>query len=239
MATYVLIHGSWLGGWSWDRVRPMLEGAGHRVFAPTLAGMADRRHLAAPHLGLSVHINEIVELMERQAVTDAILVGHSYGGMVIAGTGGMIPGRIGRLCYVDGLLPRSGQSAFDLIPLMKEHFGQSPPGLPWMSSPVDPALFGVDDESDRRWLEERVTPVPRRTVEEALPAVDDAAREAIPSAYVHCAGLPFLNETAELAARRGMRVITLEGIGHLAMVTHPQVLARELLTLARPVGSPV
>ncbi|MFG1709637.1 alpha/beta fold hydrolase [Nonomuraea sp. M3C6] len=233
MATYVLVHGSWLGGWSWDRVRPVLEQRGHRVFAPTLAGMAGRRHLAAPRMGLSVHIREIVELMEQQDVTDAILVGHSYGGMVIAGTGGLIPGRIRRLCYIDGLLPRSGQSAFDLIPLMKEHFSQSPPGLPWMSSPADPALFGVDDENDRRWLEERVTPVPRRTVEEALPVVDDAAREAIPATYVHCARLPFLNETAKLAAQRGMQVITLAGVGHLAMVTHPQVLAQELLGLAR------
>ncbi|GAA4582732.1 alpha/beta fold hydrolase [Planotetraspora phitsanulokensis] len=236
MATYVLIHGSWLGGWSWERVRPALEEAGHRVFAPTLAGMAERRHLAAPHLGLSVHIREIVDLMEQQDVTDAILVGHSYGGMVIAGAGGLIPGRIGRLCYVDALLPRSGQSAFDLIPLMREHFSQSPPGLPWMASPVDPALFGMDDESDRRWVEERVTPVPRRTVEEPLPAVDDAAREAIPATFVHCAGLPILDETAELAGRRGVQVITLEGVGHLAMVTHPEILARELLALALPPG---
>jgi pimeloyl-ACP methyl ester carboxylesterase len=232
MATYVLVHGSWLGGWSWDRVRPALEEAGHRVFTPTLAGMGERRHLAAPHVGVSVHIREIVELMEREDVTDAILVGHSYGGMVIAGAGGLVPGRVERLCYVDGLLPRSGQSAFDLVPLMRDHFSQSPPGRPWLSSPVDPALFGVNDESDHRWLRERVTPVPRRTVEEALPDVDDTAREAIPTTYVHCVGVPFLNETADVAARRGMRVITLKGIGHLSLVTHPEVLARELLTLA-------
>ncbi|GAA4555483.1 alpha/beta fold hydrolase [Planotetraspora kaengkrachanensis] len=234
MATYVLIHGAWLGGWSWDRVRPALEGAGHRVFAPTLAGMAERRHLAVPDLGLSVHIREIVELLEHQDVTDVILVGHSYGGMVIAGTAGLVPGRIGRLCYVDGLLPRSGQSAFDLVPLMREHFGRSPPSLPWMASPVDPALFGMDGETDRRWVADRVTPVPRRTVEEPLPAVDDDARESIPSTYVHFAGFPFLEETAEVAGRRGMRVITLDGVGHLAMVTHPEVLARELLALAGP-----
>jgi pimeloyl-ACP methyl ester carboxylesterase len=238
MTTYVLIHGSWLGGWSWDRVRPALEEAGYRVFTPTLAGMAERGHLATPHIGLSVHIHEIVELMERHDMTDTILVGHSYGGMVIAGISGLIPKRIQQLCYVDGLLPRSGQSAFDLIPLMEAHFSRSPPRLPWMSSPVDPALFGVVDKSDRRWLEERVTPVPRRTVEEPLPAVDDVAREAIPATYVHCTGFPFLNESAKVAARRGMQVITLEGIGHLSMVTHPQVLARELLALARPASSP-
>jgi pimeloyl-ACP methyl ester carboxylesterase len=232
MATYVLIHGSWLGGWSWDRVRPALERHGHRVLAPTLAGMAERRHLAAPGLGLSVHIREIVELMERLDLTGVLLVGHSYGGMVIAGVGGVIPGRIRRLGYVDALLPRSGESAFDLLPRMRDDFGRSPPGLPWLACPADLGHLGVDDEDDRRWLEARVTPVPRRTVEEALPAGGDAARDALPATYVQCAGRPFFDETAREAALRGMRVVTLPGVGHLPMVTHPDVLVRELLALA-------
>ena len=85
MATFVLVHGAWHGGWCWSRVTPQLQALGHQVFAPTLSGLADRSHLLSPTINLQTHIRDITGLLQWEDLRDVILVGHSYGGMVIAG----------------------------------------------------------------------------------------------------------------------------------------------------------
>jgi len=93
MATYVLVHGAWHGGWCWGPVRTLLRN--HQVFAPSLTGLGERKHLARPDIDLDTHIEDIVSLLEMEDLRDVVLVGHSYGGMVITGVADRAADRIG------------------------------------------------------------------------------------------------------------------------------------------------
>ena len=87
MATFVLVHGAWHGGWCWQKVVPFLEEASHEVYAPTLTGLAERAAELSPDVGLDTHIQDVVGLLQEKNLQGVILVGHSYGGMVITGSG--------------------------------------------------------------------------------------------------------------------------------------------------------
>ncbi|MDP9471065.1 MAG: alpha/beta fold hydrolase [Chloroflexota bacterium] len=80
MATFVIAHGAWGGGWSWSLVRPLLRAAGHDVFTPTYTGLGERAHLASPEIDLATHIRDIMGVLEYEDLREVILVGHSYGG---------------------------------------------------------------------------------------------------------------------------------------------------------------
>src|SRR6266550_3724430 len=109
VAVFVLVHGSFHGGWCWQRVVPVLRAAGHGVYTPTLTGLGERVHLASPDVGLSTHIEDIVNFILWENLHDIVLVGHSYGGMVVTGVADRIPGRIKHLVYVDALLAENGE----------------------------------------------------------------------------------------------------------------------------------
>jgi pimeloyl-ACP methyl ester carboxylesterase len=99
MATYVLVHGGGHGGWCYAKVKQRLEQAGHQVFAPSLTGLAERSHLRSESINLDTHIQDVVQLLGYWDLDDVILVGHSYGGMVITGIADRASERIGRLVY--------------------------------------------------------------------------------------------------------------------------------------------
>lgn len=105
MATFVLVHGTWHGGWCWKKVTPLLRDAGHAVFAPTLTGLGARAHLLTVDIGLDTHIEDIVNLLKYEDLHDVILVGHSYGGMVVAGAAQRLPDRLAHLVYLDAMFP--------------------------------------------------------------------------------------------------------------------------------------
>ncbi len=107
----VFVHGAWGGGWQFRKVAPLLEARGYVVYRPTLTGLGERSHLASRDLGLETHIEDIVNVIRFENLHDVILVGHSYGGMVITGVADRIPDRISRLVYLDALLPLAGESA--------------------------------------------------------------------------------------------------------------------------------
>jgi pimeloyl-ACP methyl ester carboxylesterase len=117
MATFVLVHGGWFGGWCWQKVIPFLEEAGHEVYAPTLTGLAERASELSPEVGLDTHIQDIVDLLEEKNLHGVILVGHSYGGMVITGVVDQVPERIAHLVYFDTFVPRDGESIADVAPI--------------------------------------------------------------------------------------------------------------------------
>lgn len=115
MATFVLVHGTTAGGWVWKGITPHLEAAGHVVYRPTLTGLGERVHLLTREVGLSTHITDIVNVLEFEDLTDVVLVGHSYGGMVITGVADAVPKRIRELVYLDAAVPRDGESLLDLM----------------------------------------------------------------------------------------------------------------------------
>ena len=108
--TYVIVHGAWGGGWDWRGVDSALSARGNRVYRVTLAGLGDKVHLASPSIGLATHVSDVVNTICFENLRDVILVGHSYGGMVITGAADQVADRIHRLVYVDAFLPDSGES---------------------------------------------------------------------------------------------------------------------------------
>ena len=107
---FVIVHGAWGGGWDWKAVDSALTARGHRVHRVTLTGLGERVHLASAAIGLQTHISDVVNSIRFESLRDVILVGHSYGGMVITGVADQIPDRIRRVVYVDAFLPNSGES---------------------------------------------------------------------------------------------------------------------------------
>jgi len=135
VATFVLLHGAWHGGWCWSRVATRLRGNGHQVFSPTFTGVSDRAHLLSPSVGLSTHIDDVVRLLDAEALTDVVLVGHSYAGMVVSGVAEIRPETLHARAYLDAFVPEDGESAIDLLPeTVAEHYRESVagPGFGWL-----------------------------------------------------------------------------------------------------------
>ena len=105
MATFVLVHGAWHGGWCWKKVAPLLRSAGHEVYTPTLTGLGERDHLLTRDIGLDTHIQDIVNVLEYEELTQVVLVGHSYGGMVVTGVAERAHERLRQLVYLDAATP--------------------------------------------------------------------------------------------------------------------------------------
>ena len=114
MTTYVLIPGACHGGWCFDDLAAALRAEGHRVLTPTLTGVAERAHLAHAGVNLETHIADVIAEMQAQHVTDAVLAGHSYGGMVITAVADRIPLQVDSLVYLDAFVPRDGDSVWTL-----------------------------------------------------------------------------------------------------------------------------
>lgn len=115
MATFVICHGTWDGGWCWREVRQQLRRLGHEVYTPTLTGLGERSHLNGAHIDFHTHVQDIVNVITYENLTRVILVGHSYGGAVITGVAEHIPDRIEHLVYLDALVPIDGKTMGDLF----------------------------------------------------------------------------------------------------------------------------
>ena len=112
--TFVFVHGAWGGGWDYKHMEELIEAHGHKVYRPTLTGQGEREHLNGPNVNLDTHITDIVNVIKFEDLHDIILIGHSYGGMVITGVADSIPERISHIVYADAMLPQNGESVFDI-----------------------------------------------------------------------------------------------------------------------------
>ncbi len=171
--TYVIVHGAWGGGWDWRVVDSMLTRDGHRVVRTTLTGLGERVHLASPDVGLSTHIDDVVNKILWDDLRDVVLVGHSYGGMVITGVADRIPERIRRLVYLDAFLPDSGETALQLADSIGANF---------VRASVRDGLIIPSWVTDDHAIP-RDVPQPFRTFTDTLRLVNPAARR-IPAAYI-------------------------------------------------------
>ncbi len=155
MTTYVLVHGAWGGAHGFRKVRPLLAAKGHDVFTPALTGIGERSHLASPQVNLSTHVQDVVNLVWYHDLTNLVLLGYSYGGMVVTGTVGHIADRVRHLVYLDAFLPDDGQSLYDLT-------GQPGgrmlgPGEQWL---VPPRPREYEDPAEAAFSGPRRTPHP-------------------------------------------------------------------------------
>src|SRR5205823_2243207 len=113
MATFVLVHGGFHGGWCWRKVAPLLRSAGHEVYTPTLTGLGERAHLLGPGITLETHAQDVLGVLTHEELSDVILVGHSMAGTVITVVVDTAPERLAHLVYLDASVPRDGESDLD------------------------------------------------------------------------------------------------------------------------------
>lgn len=118
--TYVIVHGAWGGSWAFKEIEALLREKGCDVYRPSLTGQGERVHLATLETGLDTHIKDVVNMFIFEDLHDVILVGHSYGGMVITGVADSLPGRINSIIYMDAMIPEDGESAFTMRPTGNE-----------------------------------------------------------------------------------------------------------------------
>jgi pimeloyl-ACP methyl ester carboxylesterase len=114
MATFVLVPGGWRGGWYFQSLAEALRARGHSAYAVSLTGLGERRHLLRADVNLDTHVDDVVQLLQMEKLSNVILLGHSYAGMVISGVIDRAPERISTAIYCDAYVPGNGQSCFDL-----------------------------------------------------------------------------------------------------------------------------
>jgi pimeloyl-ACP methyl ester carboxylesterase len=219
MAVFVLVHGSWHGGWCWKKVTPLFRQTGHEVYTPTFTGMGDRSHLHARAVNLETHIRDIVQLLEYEDLYDTILVGHSYAGMVISGTAEVVPHRIARLVYLDAFIPEDGEHTYELMSDNGEYQSNRArtEGDGWFIPSLTPAELGVTDPADTAWMNARLTPISAATFEQAIRLRNPNARR-IPRSFIHTSD--YFDPMAARAKTAGWDFHELK-VGHDAMITAP------------------
>jgi pimeloyl-ACP methyl ester carboxylesterase len=236
MATYVLVHGGGHGGWCWQKVASRLRAAGHEVHTPTLTGLGERSHLIGPGIGLDTHITDVVNMIRFEGLTDVILGGHSYGGMVITGVADRVPDSIRRLVYLDAAHPANGQSLADVTPSlmgMARSMGQVIDGVELVLLPMEGAgrFYGVEDDADVAWMDARLTAHPWKTFEDKLQFTNEQRLRRIPRANINCIPSMDPDDDSHARQRDGDHNYEIE-TGHDLMITEPAEVARILLELA-------
>ena len=237
MATYVLVHGGGHGGWCWQRLAPLLREAGHEVYTPTLTGLGERAHLLRPEIDLDTHIADVVGVLRYEGCTDVILVGHSYGGMVITGAADRAAGRVGRLVYLDAAIPEDGQSLVAVAgTLMAAARAGSRvvDGVELVLWPDSDAVqyYGITDPEDVAWMWDKLTPHPWKCFEQPLRLNDPAALARIPRAEIHTTSSLSMAPPGTAEALAGKEQTWVVDSGHDLMVTEPKAVAGILLGLA-------
>jgi pimeloyl-ACP methyl ester carboxylesterase len=156
MTTFVLVHGAWGGSYGFRTVRGPLREAGHEVFTPSLTGLGERVHLASPQVNLSTHVTDVVNTILYEDLNDIVLLGYSYGGMVVTGALDHVADRVAHLVYLDAFLPADGESLDDLAGAGYSR-GAVGPGGEWLVAPLYRALH---DPVEASWYTERRSPHP-------------------------------------------------------------------------------
>ena len=229
--TFVLVHGSWHGGWCWRDVERRLRASGHKVFAPTLTGLAERAHLLTRAVRLSTHVEDVARLIEVEELERVSLVGHSYGGLVITHAAMKVTPRLSELVYLDAFVPASGQTGFELMQAKHTASWRKRAEAEGEGYRIPPMLnakaMGVTDPKQAARVDLKLTAHPIGTYEERL-EFDEAAWSRLQRRYIRCKAFGGFGPTAERAKKLGFRVQELD-CGHDAMLADPEGLTKALL----------
>lgn len=219
--TYLLVHGAWSGGWDYAKVDAILRGKGDVVYRPTLTGLGERVHLSNTKINLSTYITDIVNVIKFEDLHNLILVGHSYGGMVISGVAEQVPDRISQLIYLDAMVPNDGESAQAvcgdlwnglMVPNIKDSLVLYPFGPTKLTPPTD-------------------VPQPLKTYTEPLTLSNPLVKK-IPTAFIVMTKNGKSDSATDKmgvnrARERNWKVYTFEG-GHYSMREQPENLVKKL-----------
>jgi len=231
--TFVLVHGTWHGGWCWRRVADALERKGHKVYAPSLTGLADRSHLLTRDVNLTTHANDIANLIKWEDLKDVVLVGHSSAGFVITEAAEHIGPSVASIVYLDAFVPQPGDNLISLAnPGPRKALEGAVVKGELVAKPVPAAAFKVN-EKDRPWVDAKCTPHPLAVVVEKITAA--GAREKIArKTYIRATlfDSPVFDQTlAKMKATPGWKTYEVSS-GHDVMVDMPDRLVEILLEVA-------
>ncbi len=237
MATFVLVHGAWHGGWCWQRVVARLAAAGHRVHAPTLTGVGERAHLLNSAITLETHIADLRGVLEAEELHDVVLGVHSYAGMLGTAIADRMGERLRHLVYVDAVVPRPGESwsSTHARTTREARLAAAAASPDYAFAVPDAGGYGLQGE-DLAWVQRRMTPHPGHTYEATLDFAP--ARVArVPRTFVDCTAprLPTIDPIrprvrdakfwdGQWSGGGGARVVEL-ACGHDPMVDQPEALA--------------
>jgi pimeloyl-ACP methyl ester carboxylesterase len=251
--TIVLVHGAWSGSWSWRDVRRLLSAKGYEVIAPTLSGLAERAHIKPDQVSLQSHIQDVAGLLHYEDLSRVLLVGHSYGGMVITGAADRMVERLAGLVYVDAFLPENGQSLFDIVPpysrLTQESAaqahdgGQSVPRAPQANmSQSDVQQAGMQQNGDAARWAGLFSAQPIGTLRQPYVSVRDAKTMDVsqwpPRHYALCTaykGSVFHQMAAKVDGQAGWTLSQFDA-GHDVVRTHPHWVAARIEEIAQNLG---
>jgi pimeloyl-ACP methyl ester carboxylesterase len=233
----VLVHGAWAGAWAWHRVMAPLRAAGHAVHAVTLTGCGERRHLLRPDITLQTHVADVVGLVEAEELGDVVLLGHSYGGLVITGAADALLARgrdrLRQLVYVDAMVPLPGEcwsSRHTDAVKADRQAAAAATGLNALPPP-DPSGFGLE-AGDRDWLLRRQTLHPFGAYLEPL-HYDGERLAGVPRAFIDC-NQPAYPTIAPMRQRvrelPGFTVVEMK-TGHYPQIQAPAEFVERLLAL--------
>ena len=217
--TCVLVHGAWGGGWDWKHVGDLLTADGNTVYRPTLTGLGEHSNLSSTNIDLDTHIQDIVNVILWENLRGIVLVGHSYGGMVITGVADRVPGRIKRVVYLDALLPENGESRDSIVlPRMKQPVKDGFEPAPWITNSPPPP---------------HDVPMPAKTFSEPITLTNQAIAQKLPATYILTVDKGAQPEQDDFyrfyqrAKARGWTTHIMEG-DHNVQRSHPKELVRLL-----------
>ncbi|MEM7221964.1 MAG: alpha/beta hydrolase [Pseudomonadota bacterium] len=232
MATFVLVHGAWQGGWCWKRVASRLRQSGHDVFTPTLTGLGERSHLLDREVDLDTHIQDVLGVIQCEELSDIVLCGHSYGGMVITGVADKVTEQIRSLLYLDALVPADGRSVLDLLPAeaaSSHRENARTDGLGYRVTPAPAKVFAVNAQ-DEAWVDRLCVDHPFKTFEQPI-RLDGKWKEVRRHLYVYATGWipgigkPFFERAQESPEWQALSL----ACGHYAMIDRPEVVTQILI----------
>jgi alpha-beta hydrolase superfamily lysophospholipase len=224
--TFVLVHGTSHGGWAWRRVADLLQARGHKVYTPTLTGLADRSHLMSGAINLDTHIFDVVNLIRWEGLDDVCLVGHSSGGVVVSGAIEHVLPQVSSIVFLDAFLPENGQQGLDWnSPHARAAIEAAVKSGAVSRPPVSSAVYNAN-EKDRAWLDAKATPQPIGV--SVQPIALTGARERVGrKSYIRATGYPhpiFDRNYARTKADPSWRTYEVP-CGHVVQVDMPQRLA--------------
>lgn len=186
MADFVLVHGAWHGAWCWQRVLPRLWQQSHRAFAVSLSGVGERAHRDAPDIRLRTHVDDVLAVLAAEELRAAVLVGHSYGGMVITGVADALAddGVLSRLVYLDAVVPLTGECWSSTHTAEIRQARRDDITRHGRLTPPDPAVFGLTG-ADAAWVARRQTPHPGGVYDDPL-HFDPARAARWPRHFIDC-----------------------------------------------------
>ena len=222
---FILVHGAWHGGWVWKEVKESLQKQGYNVTCPTQTGLGERKHLLSLKITIDTFIDDIVNHILIEDLSNIILVGHSFAGSTISGVADRLKDRINRLIYLDAVILSNGQSPFDIAPdsIVKERIALAQNSENQMSiPPPSPEDFGVFDQRKAITLAKNLTPHPISTFQSKLNIINEIGN-GLPLSYIFCTNPIYksLESSREIVRQKKWPMFELNA-SHDAMYTHPK-----------------